>query len=173
MLGYTVAGRFRIDGETINDEVAERAIEFAASVDAGKHSPWPLLYRELDDAYPGSKFILTIRDVDEWWASVLTRFGGKSTEMRAWIYGAGDPEGHEDLYKKRYEAHNAEVLGYFSNRPDDLLVFAIANGEGWDQLCPFLGIPMPSEPFPHLRPGVSDTRSLRIRSRLRKMFTTK
>ena len=172
ILDYTVAGRFRIEGETIDDAVIERAIRMAATVDAAKHSPWPLLYRELDDAFPGARFILTIRDIDAWWASVLTRFGGKSTEMRAWIYGAGDPEGNEDLYKARYEAHNAEVLEYFADRPDDLLVFAIADGEGWDELCPFLGEPIPTEPFPHVRPGVGELRRLNVRRRLRRLFAT-
>lgn len=158
ILGYSVAERFRIDGESIDDAVIERAIHVAARVDGGKHSLWPLMYQDLDAAFPGSKFILTVRDTDEWWESILIRFGGQSTEARAWVYGAGDPEGNEDLYKRRYETHNAEVIDYFSDRPDDLLVFAVTAGAGWDQMCPFLDEPIPAVPFPHVRPGVGDKR---------------
>jgi hypothetical protein len=71
--------------------------------------------------------------------------------MRRWIYGegAGCPEGNEDIYVARYERHNKEVLEYFAKRPDDLLVFDLPKGDGWDKLCPFLGHDVPDEPFPH------------------------
>jgi len=171
LLGYTVAGRFVVDDQTIGDTViVDRAIQIANAVDAVQDNPWPLVYRGLDSAFPGSKFILTIRDTDEWWVSALGHFGGKSTAMRTWIYGVGDPEGHEDLYKRRYEAHNDEVLEYFSDRPDDLLVFAITDGEGWDRLCPFVGETIPDEPFPHRRPNTADTLNRKLRRRLRKVF---
>lgn len=32
--------------------------------------------------------------------------------------------------------------------PDQLLVFSVA--EGWDPLCAFLGVPVPSVPFPRM-----------------------
>jgi hypothetical protein len=38
---------------------------------------------------------------------------------------------------------------------DDLRVVNIANGEGWDVLCPFLGLSAPSVPFPMLNQGVA------------------
>jgi len=174
LLGYTVAERFVVGDETIRDTViVDRAIQIANAADAVQDNPWPLVYRELDCAFPGSKFILTIRDTDEWWASALGHFGGKSTAMRTWIYGVGDPEGHEDLYKRRYEGHNDEVLEYFSDRPDDLLVFAIADGEGWDRLCPFLEVTIPDEPFPHRRPHTDNALNRKLRRRLRKAFPAK
>ena len=33
-------------------------------------------------------------------------------------------------------------------RPGDFLVINIPAGEGWDKLCPFLGLPVPDAPFP-------------------------
>ena len=173
MLGYTFAERFRVDGEVVEHDLVERALHIAGEVDAVQDNPWPLLYRDLDNVFPGSKFILTIRDTDEWWISLVRHFGGKSTEMRTWIYGVGDPEGQEDVYKSRYEAHNAEILEYFADRPDDLLVLAITDGEGWDRLCPFVGEPMPKEPFPHRRPHTGDVFHHKVRRRLRRLFGTK
>ncbi len=172
-LGYTFAPWFRFEDEIIEADLIERALEIADTVDAVQDNPWPLLYRDLDRAFPGSKFILTIRDTDEWWVSLLRHFGGKTTEMRTWIYGVGDPRGHEDLYKKRYEAHNAEVLEYFSDRSDDLLVLAITDGEGWDRLCRFLGETSPDVPFPHRRPHTGRRLGPKIRSRLRRAVSGK
>jgi len=173
MLGYTFAPRFRVDGEIIDDDLTSRALQIAATVDAVQDNPWPLLFRDLDRTFPGSRFILTVRDTDEWWVSLVRHFGGKSTEMRTWIYGVGDPMGHESLYKERYEAHNAAVIEYFADRPDDLLVFAITNGEGWDRLCPFLGEPTLDELFPHRRPRTNDGLGSRIGRRLGRAFSKK
>ena len=172
-LGYTFAPRFRVDGEVIEDDLVPQALAIAATVDAVQDNPWPLLYRDLDKAFPGSRFILTIRDTDEWWESLLQHFGGKSTPMRAWIYGTGDPRGQESLYKERYEAHNASVIEHFADRPDDLLVFSITDGEGWERLCPFLGEPRPEMPFPHRRPRTNDGPGSRFGRRLRRVFSTR
>jgi predicted SAM-dependent methyltransferase len=41
----------------------------------------------------------------------------------------------------------------FEGRPDDLLIFNICGGEGYETLCPFLGLPILGEPFPHENRG--------------------
>jgi hypothetical protein len=172
-LGYRFAPRFIVEGEVVESDLRSRAMQVAATVDAVQDNPWPLLYKDLDSEFPGSKFVLTIRDTDEWWASLLRHFGGKSTDMRTWIYGFGDPTGHESLYKERYENHNAAVIDYFSHRPDDLLVFALTDGDGWDRLCPFLSEDSPSTPFPHQRPHTNDGFRPRAKRLLRKGFSTR
>jgi len=54
--------------------------------------------------------------------------------------------------KKTSDTKYREVLRYFSNRPEDILVMNIFDAEdGWDKLCSFLGLPISSEtPFPWL-----------------------
>ncbi|MGH6841523.1 MAG: sulfotransferase [Methylocella sp.] len=49
-----------------------------------------------------------------------------------------------------YHRHHADVRRYFAHRPGDLLEMSISQGEGWEKLCPFLGLPVPSISFPHL-----------------------
>lgn len=169
-LDYKVVGMFGIEDDTIGETVARRAIRIAARYDVVQDNPWPLVFRELDEAYPGSKFILTMRDTDKWWVSLERHFGGKTTAMRTWIYGVGDPTGHEDIYKRRYEAHNAEVLEYFSDRPDDLLVVDITAGGGWTPLCRFLDVEIPDVPFPHRNSHREHVLSTRVRRRIRKTF---
>lgn len=101
---------------------------FCEQFDGFEDNPWPLLYRELDKLFPGSKFVLTVRPTDEWIRSVRKHFGGSNTEMREWIYGPehGDPIGSEEVYMSRYERHNDEVRNYFAARPEDFAILDLA-----------------------------------------------
>lgn len=172
-LGYRVGGPFGVrDADVARTALAE-ANRRLADLDAVQDNPWPLLFRELDAAWPGSRFVLTVRPTDEWWASVLGHFGGRSTPMREWIYGAGagDPAGHEARYRERYERHNAEVRAHFADRPDDLLVLDLGAGQGWAELCGFLGRPAPDEPFPRVNAaGPVTTLVNRTRDRARRVL---
>ncbi len=151
-LGYRVGGPFGVRDPDIARTALAEAERRLTGVDAVQDNPWPLLFRELDARHPGSRFVLTVRPTEDWWASVLGHFGGRSTPMREWIYGEGhgDPVGHEAIYRERYEHHNAEVEAHFADRPEKLLVLRLTDGEGWDELCAFLGRPVPAEPFPRV-----------------------
>jgi hypothetical protein len=148
-LGYRVTGSNDVYNPAIAHEVHGLVDRLLGQYDAFQDNPWPVLYRDLDRRCPGSRFILTVRPPDEWLHSVLNHFGGDSTPMREWIYGVGAPRGSEEIFLRRYERHNREVLEYFRDRPGDLLVLRITEGEGWEKLCPFLGKPVPPVPFPH------------------------
>jgi hypothetical protein len=50
---------------------------------------------------------------------------------------------------ERYQRHNREVLDHFGGR-SDFLVMQLEKGDGWPQLCSFLGKPIPEGEFPHL-----------------------
>ena len=47
-----------------------------------------------------------------------------------------------------------DIKEYFKDRPGDLLVMNICEGEGWEKLCPFLGVPIPNEPFPNVNKSI-------------------
>lgn len=122
-------------------------------------------YAQLDELYPGSKFILTVRDEEGWLRSCKNHWTGRSafehadtpereTHMhirrllRAAVYGCYDFD--EKRFSWAYHQHVRNVLTYFENRPDDLLVIDICSGAGWERLAEFLGVPAPiDEPFPH------------------------
>lgn len=150
-LGYRVTGSFGTKDPDIASKVHEMAYAMVPKYDAFEDNPWPILYRELDARFPGSKFILTRRPAENWIRSQVKDFATTETPMRRWIYGedAGCPEGNEDTYIARYERHNREVLDYFKGRPDDLLVVDFPNDDGWSRICPFLNVAIPEEPFPH------------------------
>ena len=150
-LGYKVTGCFGTKDPDIAEKVHEMAYAMVERFDAFEDNPWPVLYKELDERFPGSKFILTRRPSDAWIRSQVKDFATTETPMRRWIYGetAGCPEGNEDTYVERYERHNREVVEYFKDRPDDLLVIDLPADAGWDKLCRFLGHDIPNKPFPH------------------------
>lgn len=154
-LGYRVTGPNGVRRPRIAKVALKLAEKLVPEYDAFQDNPWPIIYKEMDARYPGSKFILVVREPQSWLRSQVSYFGKKSSPMRQWIYGenAGCPEGNEEIYLARYNRHNAEVQEYFKDRPDDLLVMSLSSGDGWEKLCKFLGYPVPDRPFPHVNKG--------------------
>lgn len=149
-LGYSVTGPNGAKDSEACKDIPKMAYEIAEQYDAFQDNPWPILYKEMDQRYPQSKFILTLRPTDKWIQSQVRHFGTVTSPMREWIYGVGCPKGNEDIYIARYEKHNAEVLDYFKDRPDDLLILKITEGEGFEKLCPFLNKEIPGVAFPFI-----------------------
>jgi hypothetical protein len=127
--------------------------------------PIPLLYKELDKAYPGSKFILTVRDEEKWIKSVERMFDPAYNATRwMWdvypfsntihkaLYGRTDFDAETML--NRYRRHNAEVYEYFKGRTD-LVSFptdGMPSEALWGLLCGLLDCPIPNVPYPHEYP---------------------
>jgi hypothetical protein len=149
ILGYTVTGPNFVRDPDVARTALRRALKVAERFDGFQDNPWPILFRELDAHFPGSRFVLTTRDLDRWLDSIVRHFGDETTPMRSWIYGVGAPLGNEAVYRARHATHLAAVREHFRDRPDDLLELDITVGEGWSRLAPFLGVPVPDVPFPH------------------------
>ena len=118
--------------------------ELSARYDAFQDNPWPLVYRRMDALYPGSKFILTVRDPDRWVASAVRDFAERDTPMRQLIYGVGHPKGNEALYVARMQAaqrRGGRVLPRPAGR--SLITLDWSQRPGWEPLCGFLGKPVP------------------------------
>jgi len=171
-LGYKVKSFFGADDPDIGRNVYERAFGFAEQYDAFDDTPWCVIYKELDKKYPRSKFILTLRPTEKWIKSAVDHFGKRSVPLREWTFGVGYPKGNEDIYIARYERHNKEVLEYFKDRPDDLLVLRLTEGDGWEKLCPFLHKDIPNIAFPHENRGVDRARrkTRKIRRVIKRSF---
>ena len=104
-------------------------------------------FKTLDKEFPGSKFILTIRNQKKWLPSIKRFF-----RLSPW-----EAETAVDLqaWKRHYDDHVKSVKAYFQNRPKDLLVMDITKGDGYQKLAPFLGKEIPNEPFPHKNKHIS------------------
>jgi hypothetical protein len=152
-LGYTLTGPNGVEDPDIKKNVYKMCYEIAERYDAFLDNPWPIVYKEMDNKYPESKFILTLRPVDEWYESIAQHFKDTNTPMREWIYGAGSPVGNKKLYKDRYLRHYDEVREYFINREGSLLEFDLVGGDGWGKLCTFLSKGPITDDIPHLNKG--------------------
>ena len=116
-------------------------------------------YAQLDRAWPGSRFILTVRNEDDWMKSVeahwrwMTAWWDRDPQFKRFtrficthVYGS--PEFDEDRFRRVCVEHHDSVCAYFSTRPGRLLVMDICAGDGWEKLCPFLGLAVPLTAFP-------------------------
>ena len=152
-LGYHLGGSFGtgtpLQLPITQEKLASAARSFALRADAFEDNPWPVVFREMDEAFPGSKFILTRRDPAGWIDSMVRHFGEEPDPVRSFIYGHGAPAGHETEYVCRYQSHVDDVLGYFAQRPRDLLVLNLDRWT-WNDLCGFLEKPLPHRPLPHV-----------------------
>jgi hypothetical protein len=131
-------------------------------LDAIIDTPICATFEALDAAYPGSKFILTIREKQSWLASwrrfwevwlepYLRNHGGDAgavymNALHQSVYGRTTFDA--DHFAHAYDRHHARVRRHFDDRPADLLTIDICAGQGWGPLCGFLGLPEPTEPFP-------------------------
>ena len=123
---------------------------------------WPTacFFRELAEAYPDAKFVLTERKPERWADSfaatiykLLSQRESAPPEMRPWfemcsavIAKTGFPDGLDhDALMKGFIAHNDAVKATIPK--DRLLVYSVR--EGWEPLCEFLGVGVPDGEFPN------------------------
>lgn len=176
LLGYKLGNQRK--GENLIEEWATRdfrkIIKHSRTADFFQDAPFsfPFTYIVLDQKFPNSKFILTVRDSPEQWYNSLLNFHSKiygqgnipdkkALQNATYIYKGrpwrtnrlkyttpeNDPYNKESLITN-YEIHNNSVKEYFRHRPDDLLVLNISDSNAMKLLCDFLKIPQTLEEFP-------------------------
>ena len=123
--------------------------------DAVTDLPMSTYYPDLDRRYPGSKFILTLRDEEAWLTSMQSHFERLASKrnplldtIHAITYGVFCFD--RSRFARVSEAHIRNVRWYFRDRPGDLLEMNVSGTDGWVELCRFLHQPVPAFPFPHL-----------------------
>ena len=81
-------------------------------------------YRDLDTQYPGSKFILNIRNIDGFIQSRKKLIGYLKIYMH--VNKMTEQEAIKQ-WRQHFETHIREVTEYFSGRESDLLIYDIEN----------------------------------------------
>lgn len=176
-LGYTVGDQRT--GELLMDDWAKRdfksIVRFCKTADFFQDQPFskPYTYIVMDQAYPNSKFILTVRDSAEQWYNSITKFHAKlwgkngrvptkedlqnaEYVQRGWVWEINRmsyPTPESDPYRKKnmiefYQSYNSQIKEYFRFRPEDLLVLNVAKEESYKKLCDFLGEKPVRDDFP-------------------------
>jgi len=125
--------------------------------DALQDKPWFMIFEKLDALYPGSKFILTVRNEESWFKSASRHFSELRTAQHEWIYGRGKglPKEDKENAIRVFTEHNERVIRYFSERPEDLLVLDMKEENKWEKICNFLNVEQPDMSFPHKMKGSS------------------
>ena len=154
ILGYRVTGPNWTRCDDIASTWPARVKQKVPKYDAFQDNPWPVLFRELDEWYPGSRFILSVRPTEQWLQSAINHFGSEPTPMRQFIYGEGAPLDSPEVYVARYESHIRDVRDYFKGQSRFLEV-DVTSVDPWVPICRFLGFPVPSITFPHSNAGTS------------------
>lgn len=153
-----------------------RIIDLCKTADAFQDVPFslPYTFQAIDAAFPGSKFILSVRDSPaQWFDSVLGfhtrivgagrtptaadlanfsyRYAGYLWESAQMIYGVDATTLYDrEIYIAHYINHNRRALDYFRHRPGDLLVLNVAEAGAMRKLCAFLGRKFDGQHMPHL-----------------------
>jgi len=110
----------------------------------------------LDRQYADSRFILTTRDLDGWLSSRTRHVERNLARRDAGTYTGDFLTVDLDAWRLEYEQHHRAVADHFRGR-DNLLVMRIADGDGYEMLCPFLDLPVRDEPFPARHKGTQPT----------------
>jgi hypothetical protein len=177
-LGFKIGDQTQ--GELLLEDWARydfsRIVELCRTADAFQDIPFSLdlTYSVLDSAFPGSKFILTIRDSADVWYESLTRYHSNllrkgrlptaddlkwcKYRKRGWlwreeklVYGIDESTLYNrELYIQHYETHNRRVMDYFRSRPEDLLVLNLCESNAMKSLGDFIGVDCDGISMPHL-----------------------
>jgi hypothetical protein len=101
----------------------------------------------LDEQYPRSSFVLTVRPVDEWIDSRRRHVERNLARQEAGEYHGSFLVVDEDGWRNEWHSHVDRARRYFAGRPEFLEV-DLTGGVGWEPLCKLLDLPEPSVPFP-------------------------
>ena len=140
-------------------------------------------------AYPSAKIILTNRDVDAWhkscsktllqarwyWTHEVLQYFDWITALvhrlrkKYWqCLFAGDFEANG---RAAMRAHYSLIRELAREQERDILEVDL--GGGWEPLCSFLGVAVPSGPYPKMNDGENWILKMRKRARLRALAATK
>jgi hypothetical protein len=128
---------------------------FDMRFDGATDIPVTVRYKELDQKFPNSKFIYTIRDKEKWLDSIVPYLERKrgwnmaqaQVDIRTQMYGSPFP--NRAQAESAYNSHDRDVMEYFKKRKNDLLVLDIIGGDSTKLLTDFLGVDPIDPEFPH------------------------
>ena len=140
-----------------------------ANYTAAVDNPACVVWRELLEAYPDAKVILTLhpKGAETWYESTMQTIYSTENTWQFKVLDKVTPFGRNFgemvrklIWQRGHKgtmADRARAIAYYQEHidtvrrevaPERLLVFTVT--EGWAPLCNFLGVPIPSTPFPNI-----------------------
>jgi hypothetical protein len=127
-------------------------------------------FETLARMFPRAKFVYTTRPVATWEGSIIRHYGARTPgqlkqrmrETPVTDAPAAEPLKHALLYqaihhglytqhaswKEAYIAHEQAVKSFFGTSPRLMEFDIFERHHGWNELCRFLGKPVPRDPYP-------------------------
>jgi hypothetical protein len=127
-----------------------------AGFDAASDIPVALRFEDLDRAFPGSRFVLTVRDEEPWLRSCAANFptglireryrGTAELEVFRRVYGVEGFDAAAFTVARR--RHHERVRRHFGGT-GRLLTIDVARADAWAKMTEFLGFGRMPGRFPH------------------------
>lgn len=162
----------------LNDYVTgnfEKIIKYCESADVFQDVPFSFqnTYKYIDEAYPNSKFILSVRNSAEEWYDSLVYFHlyrhnrgtiptveqlqtnpyiyrGWMWEVMNGVYGTTEKDPYDkEILINYYNKHNEDAIEYFKDRPNDFIKINLADSNSYNTFKMFMGIENEFKSFPH------------------------
>ena len=169
-LSLIEANPLRSDPDTFADVPVSQWETVMPGYVACVDEPASYYWKQLSDAFPKALVILSVRDTDSWWNSMLTAEKYfeeewkrpelisaerlKFHEFTDAIYPYWRDGMSEDIERSFFESHNRRVLERAEWDPEFNRRFVVWRlGQGWEPICKALGLPVPNIAFPHENKG--------------------
>lgn len=147
-------GYNHVTGPVVSGLVARKAEyydslwEITSHYDSFDDFPWPLMYKQLSEKYPGAKFLLTKRESPEKWLESLSRHNLRvgPTDAQLLAYGCFIPENNREKLIDMYKRHIEDARNFF-NGCDNYLEISWSEPQSAERVSDFLGLAkIPSVP---------------------------
>ena len=173
-MGYDLGNQARAEmlAEECYEGRFERLIRFCDLHQAFQDVPFSLsdTYKVLDQAFPNSKFILTVRSSPEAWFHSMCKFQSKifgkdgklptEEDLKNSNYGyrglsydymkrnfnyPNTPLYEKETYIRIHEKRNQEIKDYFKDRDNQLLILNVSEEYALQKLGAYLGFKFPRD----------------------------
>jgi len=156
MLGWKNVGHYVLEASTYDE------------YDAIADLPVATRYHMLDLRFPGSRFVLTTRNVESWlrscerWVNKRPSRPGQMSDIRLETYGTTTFDEH--MFREAYLRHEKCVKDYMRGHAPDRFVeiplcdHYTCDEDKWFALCNLVGVPTPPRgtPVPWENPSWKD-----------------
>jgi hypothetical protein len=138
LLGFSHYGYDPDLGKSLQGGDLERCLKWASHFNSLDDLPWstPSFIAAFRQRFPASYYVILERNEQEWLKSYFNFFGTLCSEEEA---------------LEQLRSHQSQVMTILQNE-SRVLRMNICAGDGYEKLCPFLGIPVPADPFPWVIP---------------------
>jgi len=178
--GYHRSSRKPVEDYLFHNGSKEAALATLDGYDGAMDEPYQFMYREVMEAIPDAKFVLTLQKTPQDWYRSYNRFMSDLRCLSATVHGlqsaalqevagpgpiyeAGLGDSLAKYWGCYFDAQNqtAEMVSHcmsMYNAHNEAVqreipaekLLVFDMADGWAPLCEFLDLPVPDEPFPHV-----------------------